>query len=224
MYFPPAGKASGLAGIPVIRPVVASGKRCQWLRLLSVAVISGCATFEPIEKPLDVYSGRFSASISRESQREAMSGRFTLARFARRTTLDLATPLGNTLARIEASDNGAMLTAPQSDGTLATWAGESADALAETVLGFRLPVSGLADWITGRAAPGRPASQMPASGAPHRIEQDGWVIVIEERFEDTGSPRRLSFDRDPGTPSGASLRLRLVLDPVNNTAGHPPRQ
>ena len=182
------------------------------LLLAGLAFGSGCTTLAPPEPAPQVYTGRFSASISRGEQREAVSGRFRLAASPDRTTLDLASPLGNTVARVEAVGDRATLTAPQPDGTLATWRGDSPDALAEAVLGYRLPVAGLADWIAGRAAPHRPARVFPQAGPAQRIEQDGWTIGIEERFADAGAPRRLSFDRAAGGPLAPSVRLRLVLD------------
>jgi outer membrane lipoprotein LolB len=189
------------------------------LALPALAVVGGCATFAPIEAAPTVYTGRFSASISRGGQREAVSGRFTLAASPGRTMLDLASPLGNTLARVEADAGGATLTAPRDDGTLATWRSDSAEALAESVLGYRLPVSGLADWIAGRAVRGRPARVFPEDGPVQHIEQDGWTIAIDERFADSGAPRRLSFDRDGDGPAAPSLRLRLVLDDGGATVG-----
>jgi outer membrane lipoprotein LolB len=156
------------------------------------------------------FSGRFAASISRGGTREAISGRFALTTGPTRAALDLASPLGNTLARVETNIDGARLTAPGSDGAMATWTGPSADALAESVLGYALPVAGLPAWLSGRPAAGRPALLSPETGMPRRIEQDGWVIVIEERFAATETPRRLTLDR-----SGAAadtMQLRLVLD------------
>jgi outer membrane lipoprotein LolB len=195
------------------------GRRRLALAVAALAFGGGCTSFAPVQPTPQVYTGRFSASISREERREAVSGRFTLASSPGRTTLDLASPLGNTLARLEAVGGRATLTAPQADGTLATWQGESPEALAESVLGYRLPVSGLADWIAGRAAPGRPARVLPQAGPTQRIEQDGWVVEIDERFEEGGAPRRLSFDRDAGGPAAASIRLRLVLDGSGGTLG-----
>jgi outer membrane lipoprotein LolB len=188
------------------------GRRHAALVLLALAVSGGCTTLAPIEPAARIYTGRFSASIRRGEQREAVSGRFTLAVSSARTTLDLASPLGNTLARVEAVANRASLTAPQADGQLATWHGESPDALAESVLGYRLPVSGLADWIAGRAAAGRTALVFPATGPAQRIEQDGWLIAIDERSEQTGAPRRLSLEHGAAGDAAPSVRLRLVLD------------
>jgi outer membrane lipoprotein LolB len=197
-----------------------AGRQRAAFGVLAAALIGGCASLTPPEPPLHSYSGRFAADVSRAGVREAVSGRFTLVTFPNRTALDLASPLGNTLARVEVDPAGARLTATKPDGTLATWQGDSPDALVESALGFGLPVSGLADWIAGRAVPDRPARQFPEAGAAQRIEQDGWVITIDERFEETGTPRRLSLRRDDAA-SATSLGLRLVLDPPGNVAFTP---
>jgi outer membrane lipoprotein LolB len=177
-----------------------------------VLALGGCAAYAPEAPPLQRYSGRFAATVADGERREAASGRFTLAVYLDRTTVELASPLGNTMARVQADASGATLTAPQADGTLATWRGDSADALAESALGFALPVSGLADWLAGRPAPGRPSRSTPAGGPAQRIEQDGWSIDIDERFDGSGEPRRLTLSRDARPPSAPALRLRLVLD------------
>lgn len=183
---------------------------------------ASCATFDPIAPAERIYTGRFAATVSRGTARESVSGRFTLAVRPTSTTVDLASPLGNAMARLQASPDGATLIAPQSDGSLATWHGASPEALAESVLGWRVPVSGLAEWIAGRAVPGRPARVAPAAGAPQQIEQDGWTISIDERFPDSAAPRRLSLDRPEGAPASPAVRLRLVVDaPESKQTGLP---
>ena len=181
-------------------------------------LVGGCSSLPPADPKMTTYTGRFSATIRQGDGQEAVSGRFTLATGSGRTVLDLASPLGNTLARIEADSGGATLTAPRSDGALATWQGTSADALAESVLGYRLPVSGLPDWIAGRAAADRPALRSPQDGPAQRIEQDGWIIVIDQWFDQSGLPRRLTLDRGEASEAMLALRLRLVLDDTADTS------
>src|SRR3546814_10947988 len=60
--------------------------------------------------------------------------------------LDLANPLGSTLARVEVTPAGATLF--RSDGT--TQQARTADALVAQVLGSPIPVEGLRDWLRGR--------------------------------------------------------------------------
>jgi outer membrane lipoprotein LolB len=193
--------------------------------LLAASLSFGCATLAPIETADSLYTGRFAATITDSERRDSASGRFTLAVRAGGITLDLASPLGNTLARVHTADGRATLTAPQPDGSLARWDGANAEALAESALGWKLPVAGIADWIAGRPAPARAARVTPDSGPAQRIEQDGWVIVIDERFEDAGTPRRLTFDHAAGDAAPA-LRLRLVLDapPATGPTGEAPQR
>lgn len=179
---------------------------------LAIVLVSGCASLAPIEPAQRLFTGRFAATITSGAERESVSGRFTLALRPGSVTIDLASPLGNTVARVQAADDRATLIAPQSDGSLATWQGANPEALAESVLGWRLPVSGLADWIAGQPAPGRPALFSPANGPVQRIEQDGWLITVDERFAHSGAPRRLSFERAAITAVAPAVRLRLIID------------
>lgn len=180
--------------------------------VLAATLLAGCAGFAPMPAGERLYSGRFAATATTGDRQDNASGRFTLAVRSGGITLDLASPLGNTLARVHTDGRRATLTAPRSDGSLARWEGDSAEALAEQALGWAMPVSGMADWIEGRAAPARPAMVAPEAGAAQRIEQDGWRIEIDERFEPGGAPRRLTLEH-PGGGSSPAVRLRLVIDP-----------
>jgi outer membrane lipoprotein LolB len=182
--------------------------------VLAVAVLAGCTTLSPIERAERVYTGRFAAAVGQGEQRESTSGRFVLAVRSGGITIDLASPLGNTLARVRTTPEMATLTAPQPDGSLATWEGASPEALTDAALGWRLPVSGLADWLAGRPMPDRPARLTPAGGVVQQIDQEGWVIRIEERFEGSGEPRLLSLER-AAEAAAPAIRLRLVVDEAN---------
>lgn len=201
---------------------VSRGRRAV-LAALAVAIAGGCTTLAPMEHAQRLYTGRFAATLSRDAERESLSGRFTLAVRPGSVTIDLASPLGNTVARVVAGEDQATLTAPQADGSLATWHGASPEQLAESVLGWPLPVSGLADWIDARPAPGRPAQLSPAAGPAQRIEQDGWTITVDERFTGSGPPRRLTFDRAAVAAIAPAVRLRLIVDEPTSVPSPAPR-
>ena len=127
-------------------------------------------------------------------QRESVSGRFSLEVRGQQQILELASPLGTTVARFEIEPGGARATGARMQEVR----GADADALTEQLLGWRLPVSGLADWIEGRPVPQRVA----------RIEREGERIVLIEQtagnslvriFESSAHPRRLvlSAPRSP---------------------------
>ncbi len=190
--------------------VSASRRARQWLTAALLVLLAGCASL-PAPPPAErVYSGRFAATALVNGKAESSSGRFTLYAGASRTTLDLASPLGNTLARLELGPDGARMQAPGADGSLVQAHGANGSALAEQLLGYPLPVEGLADWIDARPVPGRPAQVQTAEGRIQRIEQDGWTIRVLERFDD-GTPRRLAFER-AAEGAGPAVTLRLVFD------------
>jgi outer membrane lipoprotein LolB len=88
--------------------------------------------------------------------------------------------------------------------------GADGDQLAEQLLGWRLPVTGIADWIEGRPVASRPARVERDAGVPTLIEQDGWTIRYTERFAG-GRPRLVVMER-PAAPLAPGVVLRLVLD------------
>lgn len=175
---------------------------------LAVVLLAACATLAPPREAQRIHQGRFSVTATWPDRTENTSGRFSLSVHSDGLTLDLASALGNTLARIETDANGARMTAPAANGVMQQVRGPSADALAEQVLGWSLPVSGIADWIVGRPAPARPYRSMPEGAA---IEQDGWMIRVLDRFDGNGAPRRLTFERSAEVPSPA-VTVRLALD------------
>lgn len=184
-----------------------SGRRRNLVRALAALLLSGCAAV-PQVPPERSYTGRFSAVATQGEKRDSVSGRFTLELRGERRSIDLATPLGTTVAHVEIGPEGAQASGPG----LQDIRGADADALTERLLGWRLPVSGLADWIEGRPAPGRPARVERDGERPVVIEQDGWTVRLAQRFEDSARPRLIVIER-PASPFGPGVVLRLIVDP-----------
>jgi outer membrane lipoprotein LolB len=182
------------------------------------AWLTGCATLpapSPSASDTDrVHAGRFAATTTLDGKRENTTGRFQLRVDRERLLLDLATPIGTTLARIESGPAGVVLRTPGDDGREVR--SRDAEALALEVLGWPLPVAGIGDWIEGRPAPSRPSRLQPDADGTTGFAQDGWTIAIAERF-DSGAPRRLVMTRPAqsaaaGAPAAPAITLRLVLD------------
>jgi len=175
-----------------------------------VALLSACAS-APVSPPERSYSGRFAATALRGGEVQNASGRFSLEVRGAEQVFDLATPIGTTVARVEIGPNGARARGPQ----LEEVRGDNAEALAEQLLGWPLPVSGLSDWIEGRPVPGRAARVERVDGRVASIVQDGWTIQIAESFESgsqgQGRPRRLVIDR-PASGVQPAVTVRLILD------------
>lgn len=189
------------------RAAGASGRAAHALCAGFLALaLAACAT-TPVTVPDRVYTGRFSAIATRAEKRESVSGRFSVEVRGAQQTIDLSTPLGTTIARIEIGPDGARA----SGAGVQEIRGTDADALTEQLLGWRLPVSGMSDWIEGRPAPGRPARVEREGVRPVLIEQDGWIVRLSETFESSGRPRLIVLER-PAASLAPGVTLRLIVD------------
>jgi len=131
---------------------------------------------------------------------DAGSGNIAWRHSARADEMLLTTPFGQGIARLARADSEITLTTQ--DGR--EFRAADAESLTEQVLGFRLPLLGLADWVRGRPAPG-PApiwQRTDAAGRLAELEQAGWRIDYLEYEGARPSRLKLSF---PG------LELRLAI-------------
>lgn len=195
---------------------MAVGRRGAAASLAAAALLLAAAcTSLPAPTQLERhYAGRFTMAVTHHdpgqaARREGFGGRFALQVGAQALALDLLSPLGSTIARFETDDREARLLVPD-NGAVRIERGPDAQALAQRVLGWSLPVAGMADWIEGRPAPQRPFERLPAIEGAERFEQDGWSVIVEAATPER-SGRRLQIERAgrDGTPDVA---LRIVLD------------
>ena len=112
----------------------------------------------------------------------------------------LTTPFGQGIARLVRKGNEVTLTGQ--DGR--EFKAADAESLTEQVLGFRVPLRGLADWVRGRAAAAPAATQRRDDGAGRllELEQSGWRIEYLEYEGKLPSRLRLTY---PG------LELRIAI-------------
>lgn len=177
--------------------------------LVAAQLAVACSTLAPLPPAERQYSGRFSVVTTSGEKRDTATGRFDLAVEGRAITLDLASSLGTTLARIEVDGKGAHLTVPGNSGTREVHGADS-EALTYEILGWPLPVAGLGDWIRGLPVPGRPFTARAGTAG---FDQDGWTVVVLERFAGAnGAPRLLLFERLEVAGLAPQISLRLVLD------------
>lgn len=133
---------------------------------------------------------------------DAGSGNIAWRHAARADELLLTSPLGQGIARIVRTGDEVSLTTQ--DGR--EFRAADAESLTEQVLGFRLPLLGLADWVRGRAA-SKPAPEptrerRDAAGRLAELEQSGWKV---QYLEYAGAlPSRLTL-----TYPGLELRLAI---------------
>lgn len=179
-----------------------------------IALLAACAVPVPIPAPQGAEESRSLSRVGRFALRveelggkqNAVQGSFAWRDDGSRLALDLVSPLGATLARVEAGPGEAVLR--ESNGK-ETRAGDP-DELVGIVLGSDIPVSGLRDWLRGRVAPQSPATvaQRDEQGRPLVFDQAGWHVTA--RQYDALGPTRLQMARNEG---GQDVDLRLVINP-----------
>ncbi len=176
--------------------------------LVATLAVSACATMAPgsgenqvgASTPFDL-SGR--VLVSYDGRAFSSSVRWLHVR--QRDEIWMLSPVGQTIAYINAGDSGATLTT----ASQTQYQSASVENLTRQALGWELPLAHLQYWVRGEAAPFS-APEAVARDAETRITaltQDGWRIefVYFPPAEHGGLPRRLDLAH------GAN-QMRLVID------------
>ena len=115
------------------------------------------------------FSSTYTASLP-ETKRESASGRFELYKDTTRTTVDLISPFGQTIARAE-HRAGRPATLQTSDKRVVT--GATLDEVFERAIGIRVPAEKLPDWLSNRFDE---VLERSADGQDVRARDAGWDI------------------------------------------------
>jgi outer membrane lipoprotein LolB len=175
-----------------VNPVLRAFAVAAALAATACAELSTRAPDESVEFEL---TARFAARY----RDDAASGQLAWRHDAARDEVLISSPFGQGLARV--TRRNALVTLVTADDRRYTAA--DAETLTEEVLGFRLPLRGLADWVRARPADVSPARLSYAGdGRLATLEQQGWRIEYLEY--EGGRPARLRLVY-PG------LELRLAI-------------
>jgi outer membrane lipoprotein LolB len=136
---------------------------------------------------------------------DALTANFRWRHASQRDELELASPLGQTVALLSGDASNVRLQA--ADGRVSTASDWS--ALTAQGLGWPLPVDGLAFWIQGAPHPGSAFStETGDDGRVALLRQDGWTIVYHA-YTQAAAP-----DWRPArmTLSYPDVELRIAVD------------
>jgi outer membrane lipoprotein LolB len=172
-------------------------------------LLAGCAQLQTAPSADKVFE--LNARLAARYGAESFSGNLAWRHAERNDEMLITTPIGQGVARIVRDGDRVTLTTAEPKEYRAA----DAESLTQEVLGFRLPLMGLADWVQARpsgGAAGSNASSAPfkeersAEGRLNKLEQNGWTIEYLE-YAATGAPplpTRLRL-RYPG------IELRLAI-------------
>lgn len=201
------------------------------LTLLLVATLSGCASAPPIaintlqqeqlcQQHLAKIAtiGQFSLQgrIAVNTEGKGYSGGLTWAHAAEADKLEMFSPLGGQVADI--TKNPTEVTLTTSDGK--QYSAVNAETLTENTLGWRLPLSGLVNWVIGRPATSSAPTErvLDAQGRIVKLKQDGWDIEYSQYSAVDGYdlPSRIAL-------RSAKINLKLVVDKWSSLATQIPQ-
>jgi outer membrane lipoprotein LolB len=168
------------------------------LCIAAAAIVGACAALPELRPPPPggfELSGRAAISNARNSG----SVRFFWRHSNDADEMLVTSPVGQGIARITREGDWFRLVT----GDKKEYAAADAESLTDQALGWRLPLSGLPDWVQARASPGRPATVTGQPGEGLEIRQDGWQVAYDE-FR-AGRPFRMRLSRE-------DLVIRLVVD------------
>ncbi len=138
----------------------------------AVALVAACAQLEPRppEGPLEFQlTGRLAARYEGES----FTGNVTWSHARQGDEMLISSPLGQGVARLVRDAEGVILRTAEPREYRAA----DAETLTQKVLGFRLPLAGLGDWVRARPADGHPFHvERSQEGQVRVLEQQGWRI------------------------------------------------
>jgi outer membrane lipoprotein LolB len=172
--------------------------------------LAGCATLPPppaTEVPLAVADTPFvmGGRISARRGDAGVAGGFSWRHDPGHDAIELSTPLGQTLAKLDG--NAREATVQLQDGRV-----ERAPAwgdLTEKAFGVTIPVDGLAAWIRARPRPDTPFHvERDTQGRVSVLHQDGWDIVYVYADDAARAPFRVTLSY----PGAEPIEVRVVVD------------
>jgi len=172
------------------------------LALAWLFVLGGCAGLE-FERAADARGFELSGRIAVRYGAEAAGGQLRWRHDRDGDEMLISSPLGQGIAHIRRE--GETVTLTTADGR--EYRADDAESLTERVLGFRVPLNGLSDWVQGRPSPaaqGPTRAERDAQGRLAMLEQAGWRIEYLAYAENQVLPTRLRL-------TYPALELRLVI-------------
>jgi outer membrane lipoprotein LolB len=172
--------------------------------------LGACASLPPPggnEAPLAAADTPFviAGRISARRGDAGVAGSFSWRHERAHDAIELSTPLGQTLARLDGGPDE--VTAQLQDGktqSAPTWG-----ALTQRAFGVTIPIDGLASWIRALPRPGAHFNvERDAAGRVAQLRQDGWDIGYAYADDRAQKPFRVTLSY----PGADPIEVRVVVD------------
>lgn len=152
--------------------------------VLLAAFVAACAQVE-IKPPAGPLEFSFAGRIAARHSKDAFTGNIGWRHAKSGDEVMISTPTGQGVAQIVRQGEAVLL--KTADGR--EYRAADSESLTERVLGFRLPLEGLAEWVQGKPSPA--------------LESRGWKIEYQD-YDAERRPTRMRL-----TYPGIELRLAI---------------
>jgi outer membrane lipoprotein LolB len=157
---------------------------------LAAFLLAACAQLQTAPSDNTVFE--LNARLAARYGAESFSGNLAWRHAERNDEMLITTPIGQGVARIVRDADRVTLTTAEPKEYRAA----DAESLTQEVLGFRLPLAGLADWIRARPSGDAPfKEERSPDGRLKKLEQSGWTVEY------------LDYGTNGAPPLPARLRL-----------------
>jgi len=179
--------------------------------VLATAALTACASIAPPEALAPEAGERtthfdVAGRLSAKRGADGVAAHFVWVHAPGRDRVDVATPFGQTLARLIGDDAGVRVERPgQPAESFADW-----NAVTQAVFGVAIPVDGLVAWIVGEPVVDVPfGEERDARQRPSVLRQRGWEIVFAYADD---APRQRPTRLVMRSPDGEPVEVRIVVD------------
>ncbi len=186
------------------------------MSVLTVATLAACSSLAPQQPSQGTgvnaqnaiqRTGKFALLVfdkTQDKNTDSVQGNFLWNGVGENVVLDLSSPLGQTLARVEVLPGYSKLT--RSSGEV--FEAPNPDALVAQVIGQEIPVSGLRYWIKGQKIPNQPLIEESHDNAGKltSFKQAGWDVTMSDY--DSIGPTKFNLIRNQTTER---IKIRLIV-------------
>ena len=181
-------------------------------RVLAIAaVLAGCAPLSPAPESVTADRAALGAAFTAEGRLSArrgndgVAGQFSWRHESAHDTIDLTSPLGQTIARLDGDAGGVKIERPDGRVDVA----QDWDTLTARSLGLTLPVGGLSAWLRGFPREGsRYTFERDERNRPSLLRQDGWEVTYAYAEPGATHATRLTLRYSGADP----IEVRIVVD------------
>lgn len=186
---------------------VLSARARFWMVVFCAGLLAACASPQPSSFDTQFErSGRFLVQVIEPAGKaESVQGGFLWRQNTSGWQLDLISPLGATLARLDSGPSGVVLQRPGEPERRAATAAQ----LVSELFYAQVPVDSMSDWIRGRivVTSGVDSIERDAQNRVVSMSQGPWNIRFD-RYDDRG-PRLVEVT---GLEQGREVRMRMIVD------------